>query len=145
MRSFGVIGDPGRDSVDSVIVNPRDLARTYVPSNRLSSCSVDEGADCDFYDPWEPRNIDQHKATNHASAIRAVLEDMPFGWCHKENDIQRSLPDQSSDFNGYVRISDSLVQMNKAPNQPYDADGSSTYRNVGVLRTTTPLASSSDY
>lgn len=69
---------------------------------------------------------------------------MLFGWGHGENDIERTLRDEPRDFNGYVRMNDSLPQMNQAPNQPYDVDGSTSDPNVGVTSTTTPRVSNSD-
>lgn len=46
---------------------------------------VDGGADFVFYDVWEGMKIDHHSATNLASAIRVVPEDILFGLCHEEN------------------------------------------------------------
>lgn len=49
-----------------------------------------------------------------------VHVDLPVGWGHEENYIQRTTRDEAHDFNGYVKMTDSLPQMNQAPNQPYE-------------------------
>lgn len=77
---------------------------------------VDEGADFLFYDPSERRRIDQHTASNRASATRVVHEDMLFGWCNEENDTESTPPDESRGFYGYVVVTESLTRMNQTPN-----------------------------
>lgn len=101
---------------------------------------MDEGA---YYDPWERRKIDANAAVNRASATCVVPEGMSFGLVHEDEDVERTPRDESRDFNGYVRVTETLPRMVQ-PNRTYGGGSSSNEPYVGYDMPATPGVTNDD-
>lgn len=87
---------------------------------------ADEGTDFVLFNPWERGKIDHtHTPTNLATHV--APEDINLCWGHEGNEIERTKRDESRDYNGYVKMTDSLLRMNQAPNQSFDVCGISCW------------------
>lgn len=63
------------------------------------------------------RKIDQHTATNGASAFHVVPEEVTFCWIHEVEDVERTKSNKFRKYKAYVLVTESLPQMSYVPGQ----------------------------
>lgn len=69
------------------------------------------------------RKIDKHTVSNSPDAFHVVHEDIPFGWIHENDDVERTPHDSPRDYNGCVRMKEKCPQMNGDPGPLHDMRG----------------------
>lgn len=92
----------------------------------------DEVADFVFYEIWMRRKIKQHTAHIRSGATSVVLDGIPIGWVHENEEAERTPRDVYGDYNGYVSVTAVIPYIIYAPGQLYKMRGSSGEPNAGV-------------
>lgn len=61
-------------------------------------------ADFFYYDPFLRRKIDEATAKSRAAAYRVIPDDIPVGWDHEEEDVERTRRDTSRDYRPGIAV-----------------------------------------